>query len=84
LHYALHSGVSGQLADLVGLEELAGRTGAAERYARTGQPVRAGHVAVTDASGLGISGRIDLVTIFEGLHDMPRQADALRTARRLL
>ena len=40
--------------------------------------------AVTDASGPGISGRFDLVTIFEGLHDMSRPADALRTARRLL
>jgi 2-polyprenyl-3-methyl-5-hydroxy-6-metoxy-1,4-benzoquinol methylase len=39
---------------------------------------------VTDASGPGISGRFDLVTIFEGLHDMSRPADALRTARGLL
>jgi len=40
--------------------------------------------AVTDASGPAISGRFDLVTIFEALHDMSRPADALRTARRLL
>ena len=40
--------------------------------------------AVTDASGPGISGRFDLVTIFEGLHDMSRPADALRAARGLL
>jgi 2-polyprenyl-3-methyl-5-hydroxy-6-metoxy-1,4-benzoquinol methylase len=40
--------------------------------------------AVTDASGPGISGRFDLVTIFEALHDMSRPTDALRTARRLL
>jgi len=40
--------------------------------------------AVTDASGPGISGRFDLVTIFEALHDMSRPVDALRTARRLL
>jgi len=40
--------------------------------------------AVTDASGPGISGLFDLVTIFEGLHDMSRPADALRTARGLL
>jgi 2-polyprenyl-3-methyl-5-hydroxy-6-metoxy-1,4-benzoquinol methylase len=40
--------------------------------------------AVTDASGAGWSGRYDLVTIFEGLHDMSRPADALRTARGML
>jgi 2-polyprenyl-3-methyl-5-hydroxy-6-metoxy-1,4-benzoquinol methylase len=40
--------------------------------------------AVTDASGPGISGRFDLVTIFEGLHDMSRPVDALRAARGLL
>jgi 2-polyprenyl-3-methyl-5-hydroxy-6-metoxy-1,4-benzoquinol methylase len=40
--------------------------------------------AVTDASGPGMSGRYDLVTIFEGLHDMSRPVDALRTARGLL
>ena len=40
--------------------------------------------AVTDASGPGVSGRFDLVTIFEGLHDMSRPADALRAARGLL
>src|SRR6266851_4274888 len=40
--------------------------------------------AVTDASGPGMSGRFDLVTIFEGLHDMSRPADALRAARGML
>jgi 2-polyprenyl-3-methyl-5-hydroxy-6-metoxy-1,4-benzoquinol methylase len=40
--------------------------------------------AVTDASGPGISGRFDLVTIFEALHDMSRPIDALRAARGLL
>jgi 2-polyprenyl-3-methyl-5-hydroxy-6-metoxy-1,4-benzoquinol methylase len=40
--------------------------------------------AVTDAAGDGWSGRYDLVTIFEGLHDMARPVDALRTARGLL
>jgi 2-polyprenyl-3-methyl-5-hydroxy-6-metoxy-1,4-benzoquinol methylase len=40
--------------------------------------------AVTDASGPGWSGRYDLVTIFEGLHDMSRPADALRVARGML
>jgi 2-polyprenyl-3-methyl-5-hydroxy-6-metoxy-1,4-benzoquinol methylase len=38
----------------------------------------------TDASGPGWSGRYDLVTIFEGLHDMPRPVDALRAAREML
>jgi len=40
--------------------------------------------AVTDASGHGWSGRYDLVTIFEGLHDMSRPVDALRIARGML
>jgi 2-polyprenyl-3-methyl-5-hydroxy-6-metoxy-1,4-benzoquinol methylase len=40
--------------------------------------------AVTDASGPGMSGRYDLVTIFEGLHDMSRPVDALRAARGML
>jgi 2-polyprenyl-3-methyl-5-hydroxy-6-metoxy-1,4-benzoquinol methylase len=38
--------------------------------------------AATDASG--ISGQFDLVTIFEGLHDMSRPVEVLRTARRML
>ena len=37
-----------------------------------------------DASGPGVSGRYDLVTIFEGLHDMSRPTDALRVARAML
>jgi 2-polyprenyl-3-methyl-5-hydroxy-6-metoxy-1,4-benzoquinol methylase len=37
-----------------------------------------------DASGPGVRGRYDLVTILEGLHDMSRPADALRVARGLL
>jgi 2-polyprenyl-3-methyl-5-hydroxy-6-metoxy-1,4-benzoquinol methylase len=40
--------------------------------------------AVTDASGPGMSGQFDLVTIFEGLHDMSRPVDALRAARGML
>lgn len=39
---------------------------------------------VTDAAGDGWSGRYDLVTIFEGLHDMSRPVDALRAARAML
>jgi 2-polyprenyl-3-methyl-5-hydroxy-6-metoxy-1,4-benzoquinol methylase len=57
---------------------------AARRHAE--QAGLAGRVtfAVTDASGLGTSGRYDLVTIFEGLHDMSRPVDALRAARGML
>jgi 2-polyprenyl-3-methyl-5-hydroxy-6-metoxy-1,4-benzoquinol methylase len=40
--------------------------------------------AVTDASGPGMSGRYELVTIFEGLHDMSRPVDALRVAHGML
>jgi precorrin-6B methylase 2 len=40
--------------------------------------------AVTDASGPGMSGRYDLVTILEGLHDMSRPVDALRVALGML
>ena len=40
--------------------------------------------AATDAAGLGIAGRYDLVTILEGLHDMSRPVDVLRAARGLL
>ena len=40
--------------------------------------------SVTDASGPGWAGRYDLVTIFEGLHDMSRPVEALRRAGDLL
>jgi 2-polyprenyl-3-methyl-5-hydroxy-6-metoxy-1,4-benzoquinol methylase len=40
--------------------------------------------AVADASGSGVSGQYDLVTIFEGLHDIARPVDALRVARGML
>jgi len=40
--------------------------------------------AVSDVSDSAVSGRFDLVTIFEGLHDMTRPADALRAARSML
>jgi SAM-dependent methyltransferase len=40
--------------------------------------------AVTDASDLGVSGRYDLVTILEGLHDMLRPVEVLRAARGML
>jgi 2-polyprenyl-3-methyl-5-hydroxy-6-metoxy-1,4-benzoquinol methylase len=46
----------------------------------------AGRVAfmVADAANPQVSGRYDLVTIFEGLHDMPRPVDALTAARAML
>jgi 2-polyprenyl-3-methyl-5-hydroxy-6-metoxy-1,4-benzoquinol methylase len=58
----------------------------AAAHHNAGQAGVAGRVAfdVTDASGPGWSGRYDLVTIFEGLHDMSRPADALRAARGML
>src|SRR5262249_38290085 len=37
-----------------------------------------------DAAASGFSGRYDLVTVFEALHDMSRPVEALRTARQLL
>ena len=37
-----------------------------------------------DASGPGVSGQYDLVTIIEALHDMSRPVDALRAARGML
>ncbi len=52
----------------------AGETGLADRVTFT----------AADASGPGVSGRYDLVTILEGLHDMSRPADALRVARGIL
>ena len=39
---------------------------------------------VRDASEHDLGGRYDLVTIFEGLHDMPRPVDALIAARTML
>jgi 2-polyprenyl-3-methyl-5-hydroxy-6-metoxy-1,4-benzoquinol methylase len=51
-----------------------------------GQAGMSGRVtfSVTDAAGPGWSGRYDLVTIFEALHDMARPVDALRAARSML
>jgi hypothetical protein len=40
--------------------------------------------AVHDASDPELSGRYDLVTIFEALHDMNHPVEALRTARHML
>jgi 2-polyprenyl-3-methyl-5-hydroxy-6-metoxy-1,4-benzoquinol methylase len=57
---------------------------AARRYAeQAGLPDRV-TFAVTDAAGLGTAGRYDLVTIFEGLHDMSRPVEVLRAARGML
>jgi len=52
----------------------AGEAGLADRVTFT----------AADASGPGVQGRYDLVTILEALHDMSRPADALRVARGLL
>jgi 2-polyprenyl-3-methyl-5-hydroxy-6-metoxy-1,4-benzoquinol methylase len=40
--------------------------------------------AVADAAAAGLSGRYDVVTILEGLHDMARPVDVLRAVRALL
>jgi 2-polyprenyl-3-methyl-5-hydroxy-6-metoxy-1,4-benzoquinol methylase len=42
------------------------------------------YFVAADASDPGLSGRYDLVTIFEALHDMARPVPALRAARTLL
>jgi 2-polyprenyl-3-methyl-5-hydroxy-6-metoxy-1,4-benzoquinol methylase len=57
---------------------------AAQRHAA--EAGLAGRVTFTaaDASGPGRPGQYDLVTIFEGLHDMSRPVDALRAARGML
>jgi 2-polyprenyl-3-methyl-5-hydroxy-6-metoxy-1,4-benzoquinol methylase len=51
-----------------------------------GETALANRVAFTaaDASGPGVRGQYDLVTIIEGLHDISRPADALRVARAML
>jgi 2-polyprenyl-3-methyl-5-hydroxy-6-metoxy-1,4-benzoquinol methylase len=58
--------------------------GAARRHA--GEAGLADRVTFTaaNASGSGVPGQYDLVTIIEGLHDMSRPADALRAARAML
>ena len=40
--------------------------------------------SITDAADLGGAGGYDLVTIFEGLHDMSRPVDALNAARQMI
>ena len=57
---------------------------AARRNAGQGRVAGRVTFAVTDASGPGMTGRYDLVTIYEGLHDMSRPVDALRAARGML
>jgi len=42
------------------------------------------HPRVHDASDSALTGRYDLVTIFEALHDMNHPVEALRTAHRML
>jgi hypothetical protein len=77
LYRALHAGGPATSA------ELAARTGTTERHIREWleHHAAAGLLEVDDP---GVSGRYDLVTIFEGLHDMSRPVDALRVARGML
>ena len=42
------------------------------------------HTQARDVSQPGLTGRYDLVTVFEALHDMARPVEALRAARALL
>jgi 2-polyprenyl-3-methyl-5-hydroxy-6-metoxy-1,4-benzoquinol methylase len=57
---------------------------AARRYAEQAGLSDRVTFAATDAAGLGAAGRYDLVTIFEGLHDMSRPVEVLRAARGML
>ena len=57
---------------------------AARRYAEQADLPDRVTFAVTDAAGLGTAGQYDLVTIFEGLHDMSRPVEVLRAARGML
>ena len=56
---------------------------ARDNAAETGLADRVTFIAA-DASGAGVSGQYDVVTILEALHDMSRPVDALRVARGLL
>ncbi len=58
--------------------------GAARRHAAEAGLANRVTFTAADASGPGVSGQYDLVTILEGLHDMSRPVDALRAARELL
>jgi SAM-dependent methyltransferase len=58
--------------------------GAAREHAREAGVADRVKFSVTDASDPELSSRYDLVTILEGLHDMPRPVEALRNARALL
>lgn len=57
---------------------------AARRYAEAERVADRVTFSVTDASEADLSGRFDLVTILEGLHDMARPVEALRVTRALL
>jgi hypothetical protein len=65
---------SGRWASILRAQELLGERGLAERVTFRHQ----------DAADPDLSGRYDLVTIFEALHDMAQPVDALRAARRML
>ena len=72
------------LIDVDGFDLDADAISAARRNA--GEAGLADRVTFTaaDASGPGVQGQYDLVTILEALHDMSRPVDALRVARGLL
>jgi SAM-dependent methyltransferase len=57
---------------------------AARRHAEESGVADRVRFSVGDASDLSRSGRYDLVTIFEALHDMPRPVEALGQARAML
>ena len=57
---------------------------AARRHAEESGSAGRVRFTVADASGPAGPGQYDLVTIIEGLHDMSRPVDALRTARGML
>jgi 2-polyprenyl-3-methyl-5-hydroxy-6-metoxy-1,4-benzoquinol methylase len=57
---------------------------AARRHAEDSGVADRVRFLVGDASDPGLSGRYDLVTIFEALHDMARPVEALRRARAML
>jgi predicted O-methyltransferase YrrM len=58
--------------------------GAARQHAEQAGVADRVRFSVTDAANLGGTGRYDLVTIFEALHDMSRPVDTLRAARQML
>ncbi len=67
-----------------GLDLDADAVAAAVRHAEDADVADRVSFSVSDATNPELSGRYDLVTIFEALHDMPRPVDALRAAHAML